>query len=344
MPNKCRNRRSKGARKGPTPEAMNDTWNKMCDILELGKGCSEVELGVQSSALTFSGLSTSITAEVKALLPSTSSWLAGGGDILNHEETEHVQISSTWPYDLDTWPCFWNGGFVQSSFGESADGNAEANKTHETSFEFSQSANDTSIVNYDDNTFHEISGTEVLRTVFGSEDLRIPLRIRFCPDEPFILEETDACSESHVLRQRWQAASLSPKWSALSPLLASDARCYGSVMKNTFVHIAPPSVIVREHTAQSRSKSIPKDFGSVRSVWRSACHAFKLCTDSCVTDAGRAQLDDAVTSITTLLVDSATDVNAGQNQQVSRNASRRPERRDHTSLCGKKLLSGEGIL
>lgn len=95
--------------------------------------------------------------------------------------------------------------------------------------------------------------------------------IRFCPDEKKVEESTD----DYILDELRAELSV-PKWSAKSPLSVSGGVCIGSVLKNTFVHIAPPPITTQEHGAQSRSRSLPRDFGSMKDTWSATRHSFNF--------------------------------------------------------------------
>lgn len=107
-----------------------------------------------------------------------------------------------------------------------------------------------------------------------------PVRIQFCPDEPDYLDQDDAspAAREHVARHV-------PKWSAMCPLLVSDETCLGCVMKNTFMHLAPPPA----SATQRRSRSVPRDMGSSKDMWHATRYAFNFATTSREEGVGEEQ-------------------------------------------------------
>lgn len=108
----------------------------------------------------------------------------------------------------------------------------------------------------------------------SERDSQLGLCIRLCPDEP----TGDDDGESGI--DKWKAECLVPKWSAMAPLSVSEDGCIGGVIKNTFVHIGPPPAAMRQHGSLRRSRSLPKDLGSSKSIWDATRHAFKFARGS----------------------------------------------------------------
>jgi hypothetical protein len=78
-----------------------------------------------------------------------------------------------------------------------------------------------------------------------------PDRIIFCQDEPLCLEDAAPILESE-------------RWFPNSPFPINedgDAQIQGFTVRNTFIHEAP------QPSASRRSKSLPRDFGSVKNTW-----------------------------------------------------------------------------
>lgn len=113
----------------------------------------------------------------------------------------------------------------------------------------------------------------MLREFTQPSNRQLGLCIHLCPGEPSRLDE----SSNSAMPAGWSPERLVPKWSALSPISASGTKCslVGGVMKNTFVHIGPPPASMR-YTARRRSRSLPEDFGSTKSLWNATRLAFKF--------------------------------------------------------------------
>jgi len=137
----------------------------------------------------------------------------------------------------------------------------------------------------EDKSSDEISGFVVYRALCQPRDRQLGLCIHFCPDEPVLAEE-----HAEESLDRWRAECSMTKWSAMSPMSVDETGCIGGVIKNTFVHVAPPPAAMREKGAQRRSRSLPKDLGSMKSIWDATCHAFKFAP----TCSQAAQREDAV--------------------------------------------------
>lgn len=122
----------------------------------------------------------------------------------------------------------------------------------------------------------EICGSSVLWEISSpsERDSQLGLCIRLCPDEPAGSDDGDRAMD------KWKAECLVPKWSAMAPLSVSEDGCIGGVIKNTFVHIGPPPAAMQQHGSQRRSRSLPKDLGSSRSIWDATRHAFKFAQGS----------------------------------------------------------------
>jgi len=137
--------------------------------------------------------------------------------------------------------------------------------------------------------------------------------IRLCPDEGKPFDD----SEDYYILDDIRAELSVPRWSAKAPLSVFRDRCIGSVMKNTFVHIAPPPPTMQEYGAHSRSRSLPRDFGSAKCIWSALRQAFKFaqagpaepsaCTDS-VSMQEAAITDAAAPLVSPRLRWSETDV------------------------------------
>lgn len=113
----------------------------------------------------------------------------------------------------------------------------------------------------------------MLREFTQPSNRQLGLCIHLCPGEPSRLDE----SSKSAMPAGWSPERLVPKWSALSPISAIGTKCslVGGVMKNTFVHIGPPPASMR-YTARRRSRSLPEDFGSTKSLWNATRMAFKF--------------------------------------------------------------------
>jgi len=113
----------------------------------------------------------------------------------------------------------------------------------------------------------------MLREFTQPSNRQLGLCIHLCPGEP----SRQAESSNSAMPAGWSPERLVPKWSALSPISAIGTKCslVGGVMKNTFVHIGPPPAPMR-FTARRRSRSLPTDFGSTRSLWNATSLAFKF--------------------------------------------------------------------
>jgi len=118
----------------------------------------------------------------------------------------------------------------------------------------------------------EVSGILVLNELTLKSENQLGLCFHLGPDEPVCLDQS-----TEKAMDRWHAECAMPSWSALSPMAADADRCVGSVIKNTFLHIAPPPAALREQEwGKRRSRSVPRDFGSAKSLWHATSHAFKL--------------------------------------------------------------------
>jgi len=81
-----------------------------------------------------------------------------------------------------------------------------------------------------------------------------PDRVIFCPDEPLCLEDAAPLLETE-------------KWFPQSPFPINEDGDAGFTVRNTFIHAAP------QPSASRRSKSLPRDFGSVKTTWEATRHA-----------------------------------------------------------------------
>lgn len=75
-----------------------------------------------------------------------------------------------------------------------------------------------------------------------------------------------------------EAAAQAPsswQWPSLSPTTLSKDGSVGKIVHNTFIHTAvpPPTPVAG---AKQRSSSLPKDMGSDKSNWETACHALSF--------------------------------------------------------------------
>jgi len=101
---------------------------------------------------------------------------------------------------------------------------------------------------------------------------RLELPSQCFPENPMELDQ-----DLHAIMDWESGARVLPICSALSPLVMSEAGCIGSVLKNTFMHVAPPPASVIEElggSSQRRSRSVPKDMGSSKAIWDTARDAF----------------------------------------------------------------------
>jgi len=139
-----------------------------------------------------------------------------------------------------------------------------------------------------------ISGYTVLREITQPSGRQLGLCIRLCPDEPVHFDES-----ADKAMDMWRAECLVSKWSAIAPLSVSDAGCIGGVIKNTFVHVAPPPAAMQEHGARRRSRSLPKDLGSAKSIWDATRHAFKYAAGSRLVQqsASWAEMSEAASEV-----------------------------------------------
>lgn len=90
-----------------------------------------------------------------------------------------------------------------------------------------------------------------------TEDAKAPVfpdRVIFCPDEPLRLEDAAPLLETE-------------KWFPQSPFPINEDGDAGFTVRNTFIHAAP------QPSASHRSKSLPRDFGSVKNTWEATRHA-----------------------------------------------------------------------
>jgi len=118
----------------------------------------------------------------------------------------------------------------------------------------------------------EVSGVLVLNELALKSENQLGLCFHLGPHEPVFL---DQCTDKAM--DRWRADCAMPAWSAMSPMAVDAGGCVGSVMKNTFLHIAPPPAALREQEwGKRRSRSTPRDFGSAKSLWDATGHAFKF--------------------------------------------------------------------
>jgi len=105
-------------------------------------------------------------------------------------------------------------------------------------------------------------------------------------EEPLTLEDAPALQDNQPCFV--EGKTMAHQGPRLSPSTLCKDGAIGKMVQNTFIHTALPPITPPPGAPKRRSQSVPRNTGSDKDSWESACHALGFLPHSVKTDDSTA--------------------------------------------------------